>query len=103
MQPTIETAAAQHIWNVPMLTHILTGQTKVSFEIQHRYDRRSHHFRICHLALHIFTVLQGFEHVIAQTKNDYNLRVHEFLLYIGGRDTPNVMQTHGLFYPCCSW
>ncbi len=63
-----------------MLTQILTGQTKIASEIQHRHDRGSHYLGIRHLALLIFIVVQGFQHIITQAKNDYNLRVHEFLL-----------------------
>jgi len=80
VQSAVETAAAQHVWNVTMLTQILTGQTKIASEIQHRHDRGSHYLGIRHLALLIFIVVQGFQHIITQAKNDYNLRVHEFLL-----------------------
>lgn len=102
MQPAVETAAAQHIWNVTMFIHILTRQTKISFEIQHRHNRRGHHFGIRHLALRILVMMQGFEPVSAQAKNNYNLGIHEFFLYFGGRDTPTVMDTHGFFYSCYS-
>jgi hypothetical protein len=57
---------------------ISARQTEVAFEVQHGYDRSSHHFRISHLALGILVMMQGFEHVITQTKNDYNLGIHEF-------------------------
>jgi hypothetical protein len=76
----------------------LARKTKIPFEIQHRNDGGGHHFGIRHPALPIFMVMQGFQHVITQAKNDYNLGVHEFLLYVGGWDTPTVPETHGFFY-----
>jgi hypothetical protein len=85
-----------------MFTHILTRQTKVASEIQHRDNGGRHGFGIRHLALWIFVVVQGFEHVSTQAKPNYNLGIHEFLLYFGGRDTPTVMDAHGFFYICYS-
>jgi hypothetical protein len=76
-----------------MLTQILTAQTKIAFEIQHRHTGGRHHFGVRHLAMRIFIVLQGFQHIITQTKYNYNLGVHEFLLYSGGWDTSTVLQT----------
>jgi hypothetical protein len=82
MQSAIETAAAHPVRNVTMFTQILTGQTKISFERQHRHNGGRHDFSVRDLALLIFSVAQGFQHIITQTKNDYNLGVHEFLLYV---------------------
>src|SRR5215211_3821228 len=98
MQPAIETTAAQHVRNIPIFIQVLTSQTKIPFEIQHRNDGCRYDFGIRHLALRIFRMMQRFEHVIAQTKNNYNLSIHEFFPYFGGRDTPTVTETHGFFY-----
>src|ERR671912_1150687 len=98
MQPAVETAPAHHVWNVTMFTQILARQTEVPFEIQHRNDGGRHYFGIRHLTLLIFIMLQAFQQIITQAKNDYNLRVHEFLLYSRGWDTSTVSQTHGLSY-----
>src|SRR5215207_2893616 len=103
MQSAIEPATAQHIWNIPMFTQILTGQTKVPFEVQHRHNGGRHDLGIRHLALGIFMMLQGFEHVITQTKNDYNLGVHEFLLYVEVGIPQLYSKTHGLFYTSYPW
>ena len=78
MQPAIETTFAQHIRNVMVLMQISTRQTEVAFEVQHGYDRSSHHFRIRHLALGMLVMMQGFEHVITQAKHNYNLGIHGF-------------------------
>ena len=51
-----------------MLRQILTGKAKIPFEIQHRHDRCGHYFGVRHLALGIFMMAQGFEHVITQAK-----------------------------------
>ena len=82
MESAIETAATHHVWNVTMFTQILARQTEIPLEVQHRHDGGGHHFGIRHLTLAIFMVLQGFEHIITQAKYDYNLRVHEFFLYV---------------------
>jgi hypothetical protein len=63
MQSAIETTFAKHFWNVVLFIQIATCQTEVAFEIQHGNDGSRHHFRIAHLALCVFVVMQGFEHV----------------------------------------
>jgi len=82
MQSAIETAAAQPVWNVTMFTHLLARKTKIASKVQHGDNGGRHHFCIRHLTLSIFPVVQGLEHIITQTKNDYNLSVHEFFLYV---------------------
>jgi len=78
MKSTIEAALAQHIRNVMIFIQIAAGPTEITFEVQHRYEGGGHYFGIRHLALRIFVMMQALEQVIAQTKNDYNLCIHEF-------------------------
>jgi len=103
MKSTIEAALAQHIRNVMIFNQIAAGPTEITFEVQHRNEGSGHYFGIRHLALCIFVMMQALEQVIAQTKNDYNLGIHEFLQSFGGRDTPTVPEIHGFLLKFESW
>ena len=94
MQSTIEATLAQHARNVTLLRKKPTGKAKITFEVQRRHDGSCHHFSITHLALLVFKMMKPFEHVFAKTKNDYNLGIHESLLYFESGN-PNLLETHG--------
>jgi hypothetical protein len=80
-----------------MFIQILARKTEIPFEIQHRHNGGGHHFSIRHLTLSIFKMMHSLQHIITQTKNDYNLSVHEFFLCFGGRDTPTVIDNSWTF------
>ena len=44
--------------------------------VQGRHDGGSHHLGIAHLALGVFVMIQGSQHVVTQTVNSYDLIVH---------------------------
>jgi hypothetical protein len=46
-----------------LFKQISAGQREIAFEVQHGNDGCGHHCRVTHLALAIFAVMQGFEHV----------------------------------------
>ena len=47
-------------------------------KIQRRHDAPGHHFRIAHLALHVFAMVQGQQQIGAQAVYEYNVYFHEF-------------------------
>jgi hypothetical protein len=87
MQSTIEAASTQHMGHVAIFTQKLTTHPEVPSEVQHRDNRRGHHFRIAQLALSIFAVMQSLQQIITQAKYEYNLGVHAFLQYRFGFST----------------
>jgi hypothetical protein len=94
MQSTIEAALTQHARNLTLFRKKAAGKAKITFEVQRRHDGSCHNFGITHLALLIFKMMKPFQHVFAETKNDYNLGIHESLLYFESGN-PNLLETHG--------
>ncbi len=80
MQAKIEAAFAEHVRNVMAVVQKSTGGAKIAFEVQHGDDGGSHYFCITHLALFVFVMMQGLEHIVTQTINNYNLGIHDRLL-----------------------
>ena len=79
MQATIKTASTDHIRHIPIFTQKLARQSEIASEVQHRYDGGSHHFRIFHLSLVIYMMVQRFQQIIAQAKYCYNMSFHAIL------------------------
>jgi hypothetical protein len=50
----------------------------IAAKIKRSNDRSAHHFSIAHYTLLIFLMMKTFQHIVNQTKNGYNLGVHEF-------------------------
>jgi hypothetical protein len=78
MQTSIETALAQHVRNVTFRLQQFAGKLEVPTMILSSHESSGHNFSIAHLALLIFMMVKGFEHIVAQAKYCYNLGVHVF-------------------------
>jgi hypothetical protein len=79
MQPTIETALAQHFRNIAIFLQVLQRLLEVPAKVQRSHNRRRHHFGIPNLALWVFLMMQCFQHIVTKTKDCYNLSVHAIL------------------------
>jgi len=84
MKSAVETTGTQHFRNTAFLKQESTCLGKVASKKQYGNDGGCHHFRITHLTLAIFVMMQGLEHVITETKYYYNLGIHEVLLLVVG-------------------
>jgi len=98
MQTTIEAVSNQHMRNIVILTQKLASHTKVASKVQHRDNRRSHHFCIAQLALSIFDVLQSFQQIVTQARYEYNLSVPAFLRFCFGLSTYTLPENVWEFY-----
>jgi hypothetical protein len=77
----------------------MARQLKVALKVQRRNDRRGHYLSIAHLALQIFIMVKGFEHIVTQAKHCSNLAVHAMLLaelWFSHRQL--YQNSHGYFY-----
>jgi hypothetical protein len=80
MQTPRETALAQHLWHIALAGQQTASMRVIAAEVQHGDAGGGHHLRITHLASRIFVMMNGFQHIVNQIKNGYNLGVHEFSL-----------------------
>jgi hypothetical protein len=94
MQTAIEATFAQHLGNVALFFQKPTGVFEVPRMAEGGYDGSGHDFRIAHLALWIFVMSQGFEHIVTQAKDCYNLVVHVFSWVSRGLGTNNFTRKH---------
>ena len=89
VQAANETALAQHPGNIAILLQMFSRRFEISPEEQCSGNGGGHDFGICHLALRVFGMMQGFQHIVTQAKYCYNLAVYAILRYRLGLVTVN--------------
>ena len=99
MQTTMEAASTQPMRHTVIRTQKLASHPKVASKVQHRDNRRGHHFCIAQLALSIFDVIQSFQQIVTQAKYEYNLSVHAFLRFCFGLSTDTLPENAWDVYP----
>ena len=65
------------------------GFLNIPTKVQRSDNRRGHNFGIADLALWVFVVMQGFQHIVTKAKYCYNLGVHATLRFRLGLVTIN--------------
>jgi len=63
----------------PQSTQKAPSQLKVAPKVEGGDDGGGHYFAVGHLALWVFRMMQGFQHIVTQAKDCYNLSVHAIL------------------------
>jgi hypothetical protein len=89
MPSTIEATFPQHMGNIAIFLQVMPRLLKVPAEVQYSHDRRSHYFGVADLALWVFVMAQGFQHVVTKAKDCDNLGVHAILRFSVGSSTIN--------------
>ena len=100
MQATRKATFAQHPGHVTLAQQKAARLAEITAEIQRSNQCGCHYFSIAHLALAIFMMMKGFQYIVTQTKNGYNLGIHEYASLVGrfGRP-PTVAGFSWIFYP----
>jgi hypothetical protein len=77
----IEAALREHPGDVGGLRQQPPGPFQVSAKVQGSDNRGGHYLRIVHSTLRVFSMMQGFQHIITQAIDCSDLTVH--------RDSPS--------------
>jgi hypothetical protein len=72
MEPTVQTAAAEHVWHIPRHTQEGTRRFKIAAKEQHGYQARRDDFGIAHLLLRVFGMADRVQDICTQAIHGQN-------------------------------